>query len=157
MIIEEIPGVVVKPLTYHGDPRGWLGELFRVDELPDGLRPVMAYLSLTHPNVVRGPHEHTRQTDIFCFIGVSTFRLYLWDNRPNATAYRRLCTAEFGENNPMLVIVPPGVVHAYKNIGTVDGLVFNAPDRLYKGDRRTEAVDEIRHESDPHMPFVIGD
>ena len=71
MITIEIPGVVVRPLTLYPDPRGWLGELFRVDELPNSLHPLMAYLSLTRPDVVRGPHEHTSQTDIFCFIGVS--------------------------------------------------------------------------------------
>ena len=46
----------------------------------------------------------------------------------------------------MLLIVPPGVVHAYKNVGNEPGLVFNCPDRLYKGVGRKEPVDEIRHE-----------
>ncbi|RJQ49085.1 MAG: dTDP-4-dehydrorhamnose 3,5-epimerase, partial [Nitrospiraceae bacterium] len=49
------------------------------------------------------------------------------------------------------------IVHAYKNIGIVDGLVINLPDRLYKGWGKTEPVDEIRYEDDPKTPFRIED
>ena len=55
------------------------------------------------------------------------------------------------------MIVPKGVVHAYKNIGGCDGMVFNAPNRLYAGRGRTEPVDEIRHETDPNSPFKIDE
>jgi dTDP-4-dehydrorhamnose 3,5-epimerase len=55
----------------------------------------------------------------------------------------------------MLLIVPPGVVHAYQNVGGVPGLVFNCPNRLYKGAGRQEPVDEIRHEEDPDSPFKL--
>ena len=153
----EIPGVIIRPLRPQRDERGWLCELFRSDELPAGLRPVMSYLSLTQPGVCRGPHEHTHQTDLFCFVGPSTFRLYLWDNRAGAANYRRLFKAEFGDTNPAFVIVPPGVVHAYKNVGSADGLVFNAPDRLYAGAGRMGPVDEVRHEVDDRSAFRIED
>jgi dTDP-4-dehydrorhamnose 3,5-epimerase len=53
---------------------------------------------------------------------------------------------EVGENNPVFVIVPPGVVHAYQNIGAADAFVLNFPDRLYAGRGRKEPVDEIRYE-----------
>jgi dTDP-4-dehydrorhamnose 3,5-epimerase len=51
-----------------------------------------------------------------------------------------------GESNPAAVWIPPGVVHAYRNVGAVPGLVFNAPNRLYAGWGKAEPVDEIRHE-----------
>jgi dTDP-4-dehydrorhamnose 3,5-epimerase len=47
------------------------------------------------------------------------------------------------------------VVHAYRNVGGEPGLVFNCPDRLYKGPGRKEPVDEIRHEDDPASPFQL--
>jgi dTDP-4-dehydrorhamnose 3,5-epimerase len=151
----EIPGVILRPLSIRCDPRGWLAELFRSDELPAGFRPEMTYLSMSLPGMVRGPHEHAHQTDLFCFVGPSMFRLYLWDNRPGAPSFRRRFASEFGEHNPMAVVVPPGVVHAYENVGDQPGLVFNAPDRLYGGEHRDEPVDEIRWESDPSSPFRI--
>jgi dTDP-4-dehydrorhamnose 3,5-epimerase len=51
-----------------------------------------------------------------------------------------------GESNRQCAIVPPGVVHAYKNVGQTSGWVFNAPNRLYAGPGKREPVDEIRHE-----------
>jgi dTDP-4-dehydrorhamnose 3,5-epimerase len=51
-----------------------------------------------------------------------------------------------GEENPLFLVVPPGVVHAYRNIGDTDAFVLNFPDALYAGWGRKEPVDEIRHE-----------
>jgi dTDP-4-dehydrorhamnose 3,5-epimerase len=55
-------------------------------------------------------------------------------------------TIVVGQSNPLMVVVPPKVAHAYKNISDVPGLVFNAPNRLYAGWGRSEPVDEVRHE-----------
>ena len=52
-------------------------------------------------------------------------------------------------------MIPPGVVHAYKNIGATPGLVFNCPDRLYAGEGSKEPVDEIRHEESDGSPFAL--
>jgi len=146
---------MITQLTKHVDPRGWLIELFRQDELAEESCPVMSYVSSTKPGVVRGPHEHKDQTDFFCFIGPSTFRLYLWDNRPDSPTYNCKCQYEMGENYMASIIIPPGVVHAYKNIGTVDGLVYNAPNKLYAGTGKKEPVDEIRYEDDDNSGFNV--
>ena len=51
--------------------------------------------------------------------------------------------------------MPKGVVHAYQNIGDVEGIVINCPNRLYAGAGRKEKVDEIRHESDEASIFQM--
>lgn len=150
-----ISGVVWKPLTKYHDNRGWLCELFRDDELPEGFRPAMAYVSLSDAGIARGPHEHVDQADCFCFFGPSDFKLFLWDNRPDSPTYRNFQTEVVGASKPMLVIIPAGVVHAYQNVGSEQGLVFNCPDRLFKGPGRKQPVDEIRHEADPASPFRL--
>jgi dTDP-4-dehydrorhamnose 3,5-epimerase len=150
-----IAGVVWKPLAHHADSRGWLCELFRHDELEPPLHPAMAYLSMTEPGVARGPHEHVEQADCFCFLGPSRFKVYLWDNRPGSPTKGARQVEEVGADRPMLVIVPPGVVHAYKNVGGEPGLVFNAPNRLYRGPGKREPVDEIRHEERPDNPYPL--
>ncbi len=147
----EIEGIIVQDMEVFSDQRGWLTELFREDQLPAGFRPVMAYLSVTRPGVVRGPHEHNEQTDYFCFIG--SFILYLWDNREDSPTYlRRMVIREVEKR---VIIVPPGVVHAYKNTGDADGLVLNFPDRLYGGWGKKEKVDEIRYEDVRENPFRV--
>ena len=142
-LTSSIPGVLVKSLKRFTDPRGWLIELYRDDDLPEGFKPVMGYLSLTHPGVARGPHEHRDQSDGFVFLS-GMFRITLWDNRPGNARTKEVLTA--GVGNPIFLVVPPGVVHAYENIGAEDALVLNFPDRLYAGWVKKEPVDEIRHE-----------
>lgn len=143
------------PLTTFRDQRGWLCELFRHDDLPAEFHPVMAYISMTEPGVARGPHEHTDQADLFCFLGPSNFKIYLWDNRPQSPTYRVFQADVIGRDKPMGLVVPAGIVHAYKNVGTEQGIVFNCPNRLYKGPGRRDPVDEIRHELDPASPFHL--
>jgi dTDP-4-dehydrorhamnose 3,5-epimerase len=150
-----IDGVVVREILRHQDRRGWLSELFRQDQLDQEFHPVMSYISMTQPGVARGPHEHVDQADLFCFIGPSTFRIYLWDNRLDSKTHRTHDRFEAGEDNPLMVLVPKGVVHAYKNVGERDGMVINCPNRLYGGAGRNEPVDEIRHEDDPDGRFQV--
>ncbi len=152
-----LKGVTLNEIPCHRDERGWLVELFRQDELENSMWPVMGYVSMTNPGVTRGPHEHREQTDMFCFLGTSSFRLYLWDNRKTADTYQQFWHMDVPSGQYVFVAVPPGVVHAYRNTGSADGLVFNAPNRLYAGPGKSEPVDEIRHEDDPHSPFVIPD
>lgn len=151
----DIKGVILEELTCHIDSRGWLAELYRQDELETDQYPVMSYLSLTKPGVVRGPHEHKKQNDLFIFTGTSTFRLFLWDNRRDSYTCGLFFQFDAPENKLLKVLVPPGVVHAYKNIGPTEGLVFNAPNRLFKGKDRKDEVDEIRYEDDEKAPFRV--
>jgi dTDP-4-dehydrorhamnose 3,5-epimerase len=142
----EIDGVVVQPLKFYHDCRGWLMELFRQDEVAEELWPVMTYVSQTLPGVTRGPHEHVDQTDGFAFLGPSDFKLFLWDTRAGSETHGHRKVIVVGVTNPTAIWIPPGVVHAYRNIGDIPGLVFNAPNRLYAGWGKKQPVDEIRHE-----------
>jgi dTDP-4-dehydrorhamnose 3,5-epimerase len=151
----QIHDVVVKPLNKYIDERGWLAELFREDEMVPDFMPVMAYISMTQPGIARGPHEHVDQTDSFCFIGPSNFKIYLWDARKDSPSYATRQTIYAGVDNPRLVIVPPGVIHAYRNIGIDNGIVFNGPNRLYAGKGKKSPVDEIRHEDAENSPFRL--
>jgi len=152
-----IDDVVVRKLRKFRDARGWLMELFRQDELEHQFFPVMAYISSTVPGTTRGPHEHIDQADLFCFIGPSNFKLRLWDNRPGSPTQGNMMTMNVGIDNPSAVLVPKGVVHAYQNVGNVEGIVINSPNRLYMGKGRREKVDEIRHEDNAHTIFTMDD
>lgn len=78
--------------------------------------PVMSYISMTRPGIQRGPHAHREKTDHFAFCS-STFKFALWDRRTDSPTYMNRKMLFLGEENPKCVIIPPGVVHAYKNIG----------------------------------------
>ncbi len=146
MPINEI-GVIVLDVNKFSDERGWLSELFRNDEMGKDYTPVMSYMSITYAGQSRGPHEHKFQTDYFCFIGTSTFEVYLWDNRKESKNKSKQPTKILcKENEIKIIIVPPGIVHGYKNIGETNGIVINFPNKLYKGKHKLEEIDEIRYE-----------
>jgi len=148
-----INGVVIKELKKYEDTRGWLAEIWRDDEI--AYRPAMGYISVTKPGVVRGPHEHQKQSDCFIFLGPGNFELYLWDRRAGSATLSEHVKLSVGEQNPVLIIVPPGVVHGYKCIGEQDGWSFNMPDKLYRGQNKKEEVDEIRWEEAADSPYKI--
>ncbi|MDD5067970.1 MAG: dTDP-4-dehydrorhamnose 3,5-epimerase family protein [bacterium] len=150
-----IDGVIVKELKRNTDDRGWLIEIFRQDELAGEFMPLMMYVSSSSPGIIRGPHEHLRQTDFFAFLGPSEFTVSLWDKRKTSRTYGNKMEIVAGARAPLALIIPPGIVHGYKNTGKTDGLVINLPNKLYRGPGRTEEVDEVRHEKDPRSPFVI--
>ncbi|HKI20057.1 MAG TPA: hypothetical protein VKA15_19365, partial [Isosphaeraceae bacterium] len=93
--------------------------------------------------------------DDFAFLGPSDFKLFLWDIRADSPTRGRRTVLIVGASNPTAVWIPPGVVHAYRNVGDVPGLVFNAPNRLYAGWAKREPVDEIRHEDDDPERFPM--
>ena len=149
-----IDGVSVKPFAVFSDSRGWLAEVFRSDECSSELYPEMGYVSVTEANISRGPHEHEFQTDCFAFFH-GHFRLYLWDTRIDSKTKDSRLVLDVGEANRVIVIVPPGVVHAYHNLGPDAAYVMNFPNKLYAGKDKSEQVDEIRHEEDPTSPFLM--
>ena len=150
-----IHDVVVKNLVRYSDERGWLMEVYRQDEIDPRFAPVMQYISMTKPGVARGPHEHVDQADYFAFLGPSTFTIYLWDTRKDSPTNGVAQVVEAGEGAPKVLIIPAGVVHAYRNTGKELGMVVNLPNRLYAGEGKKEKVDEIRHENDPNTIFII--
>ena len=149
-----IEGVIIAPYRKFVDERGWLAEIFRHDELPAWFRPEMSYVSVTNPGVLRGPHEHVDQADLFCWFGPGDFKLTLWDNRPESPTYLNRMEVAMGVNNPGSALIPKGVVHCYRCISHEPGLVINCPDRLFMGQGKGEPIDEIRHEDNPENAFV---
>jgi dTDP-4-dehydrorhamnose 3,5-epimerase len=152
-----IEGVIVRPLRKFVDERGWLAELFRHDEVDPEFHPAMAYISITEPNITRGPHEHVDQADFFCFIGPSNFKIRVWDNRVSSPTYNKVMTVYGGADNPLSILIPKGVVHAYRNVGSIPGGVINCPNRLFMGEGRRDPIDEVRHEDDPDTPYRMDD
>ena len=71
---------------------------------------------------------------LLCFHGPGDFEFYLWDIRSSSPTWGRKLKVLVGESNRQSVIVPPGVVLAYKNISDHAGWVMNFPNRLYAGE-----------------------
>lgn len=148
-----IEGVRIEALKKYEDERGWVAEIYRhdgVDHIPH-----MAYASFSGYNIVRGPHEHVLQTDLFCFFGPGDFLMALWDARGNSATKGVHETLIVGESNPVAILIPPGVVHGYRCVSQTGGWCVNLPNALYAGVAKLGAIDEIRHEKTQPPVYVV--
>jgi len=139
-------------LYAHRDQRGHLIELFREDILASyGFKlPRMGYISWTHPGILRGPHEHMHQTDVFVFVE-GQWKLTLLDNNRFSDGFGEVVSYEFGKSKPAIVVIPPRIIHGYRNIGKEMSFVLNFPDKLYAGWNKKYPVDEVRYEENKEI------
>lgn len=124
-----IEGVRLRPLARHVDERGWLAELLRED-WPEFLRFGQATVTMQYPGVIRAWHWHSKQTDLFVAVQ-GMVKLPLYDARATSPTRGELNEFFLGDENFAALLVPPGVYHGYKTVGTKPALILNFPDRPY--------------------------
>ncbi len=133
-----IDGVKLKPLKANVDERGYLMELLREDD--DIFEKFgQCYVALNYPGVIRAWHYHKIQTDFFAVIK-GAIKLVLYDNRAGSPTNGIVEEYFLGEHNPVLVAVPPEVLHGYKTVGTEPSLLLNFPTEAYNA----QTPDEYR-------------
>ncbi|MHB0869720.1 MAG: dTDP-4-dehydrorhamnose 3,5-epimerase family protein [Chloroflexota bacterium] len=143
-----IDGVATKPLRVIPDERGFLMEMLRSDdELFE--RFGQAYITAVYPGVVKGWHYHRKQTDHFvCVKGIA--KVVLYDQREGSPTRGQLQEFFIGERNPMLLKIPPLVMHGFKGVGTEMAMIINFPTELYD----YKEPDEYRVAWDsPEIPY----
>jgi dTDP-4-dehydrorhamnose 3,5-epimerase len=137
-----IEGVRIKELRLIPDERGFLMEILRSDD--DVFEKFgQVYMTVAYPGVVKGWHHHRVQTDFFTVVK-GMMKIVLYDPRPDSPTRGEVNEFFMGELNPLLITIPPGVLHGMKAIGVEPGYVVNCPTESYN---RAEP-DEYR--VDPH-------
>ncbi len=146
-----IEGVKVKQLVMIPDERGRLMEILRCDEeLFEKFGQV--YMTTAYPGVVKGWHFHHRQTDHFCCVS-GMMKLVLYDNRKTSTTHGQVKEFFLGEASPILVKIPPLVLHGFKGIGIKEAIVINCPTEPY--DHTSPDEHRLPHD-DPSVPYNWG-
>jgi len=111
-----IEGVITKQLVRHCDDRGFFMEILRDDdELLS--RFGQASVSMSYPGVIKAFHYHVRQDDIW-FFPVGTAQVVLYDLREDSPTKEVTNVFYMGENNPLLLVIPKGVAHGYRVLGS---------------------------------------
>ncbi|MEW5945312.1 MAG: dTDP-4-dehydrorhamnose 3,5-epimerase family protein [bacterium] len=146
-----IQGVHVQELRLIPDERGMLMEILRSDN-PLFQRFGQVYVTMAYPGVVKGWHYHKKQTDHFAVVcGMAKVALY--DGRDGSPTKGEVNEFFIGELNPRLVVIPPGVLHGFKCVGTKPACLINVPTELYVYDK----PDEYRvHPHDNDVPYDWG-
>ena len=143
-----IHGVEVKPLKWIPDERGCLMEILREDDACFE-RFGQVYVTTVFPGVIKGWHYHKRQADHFaCVAGM--IKLVLYDNRQDSATRGRVEEFFVGVYHPILVKVPPLVLHGFKGVGTQEAVVINVPTYPYDH----QQPDEYRMDPlSPEIPY----
>jgi dTDP-4-dehydrorhamnose 3,5-epimerase len=137
-----IQGVMTKKLKVIPDERGHLMEILRSDdELFAKFGQV--YATTAYPGVVKGWHYHKKQTDHFAVVK-GMIKLVLYDGREDSSTQGEINEFFLGERNPLLVKIPPLVLHGFKCISQGEAICINVPTEVYDYQR----PDEFR--TDPH-------
>ena len=92
---------------------------------------------------MKGWHYHELQTDHIAVIG-GMAKLVLFDDREKSPTHGDVNEFVIGEKNPLLVKVPPGVLHGFRAVGPSMAVMLNCPTEPYNYDHPDE------HRLDPH-------
>lgn len=147
----EIEGVVCKEIRPVTTGDGCLTEIWRREWGLDGLAVGQVFQSLLDPGTVTAWHAHAETTDrLFCAMG--RVHLALYDGRKSSPTFGAVWQRVFGQERPLLVVVPPGVWHGLKTLGTTPSLILNLVDRAYS----YESPDHWRLPPDaPQIPLSL--
>ena len=118
-----IMGVAVHPLRRIPDERGMVMHMLRADA-PHFERFGEIYFSTVYPNVVKGWLRHRRMTLNYAVVS-GKIKLVLYDDREDSPTRSELMELFVGEQNYVLVTVPPFVWNGFKGVGTAPAIVAN--------------------------------
>ena len=85
------------------------------------------YCSTIYPGTVKGWHLHKRMTLNYIVLK-GNIKFVLYDDRPGSTTYQQIQEIVIGENQYVMVTVPPFVWNGFKGIGLEEAFVINFTD-----------------------------
>lgn len=133
-----LEGAAIKPLHFNTDQRGRLMEILRRDD-PFFVGFGQVYITTAYPGIVKAWHYHRVQTDHFAVLkGMA--RVVLYDGRENSSTFGTIEEFCIGDFNPLLIQIPPLVIHGFATIGTEEAILLNCPTEPYN----REEPDEYR-------------
>ncbi len=125
-----IDGVKTKKLRVIPDERGRLAEILRSDDEEFFIEFGQVYITTAYPGVVKAWHYHKKQYDHFaCIHGMMKVALY--DARDDSPTRGEVNEFFIGVHNPLLIKIPPGVMHGFKCISQDEAIVVNVPTEVY--------------------------
>jgi len=102
-----------------------------------GFTPRQMSRSFMPGGVTKAWHLHTKQNEIW-LPTVGRFILGFYDNREESLTKGNKLKIYAGTDNQIAIVIPSGVAHGYKNIGSSDSLL------VYITDQQWDGTDEYR-------------
>jgi dTDP-4-dehydrorhamnose 3,5-epimerase len=132
-----IAGIMIEPLRVYPDDRGFFTELARLGSsgiaarmIADKEHQIQISTTLTYPGTIKAIHYHYRQTDLWAPV-TGMLQVFLCDLRRHSDTFGRINTIYTGVHQPWEILIPPGVGHGYKVLGTQPAQLVYLTDRYY--------------------------
>ncbi len=110
-----IEGVAVKQMKRWCDDRGFFSEVIKFGEETFHEVKQTSYTE-TFPGVIKAFHWHKKQWDVW-FVLRGMAQVVLYDCREDSKTKGETQVVVCGEDNPVLISIPPGVAHGYRVLG----------------------------------------
>jgi dTDP-4-dehydrorhamnose 3,5-epimerase len=130
---ELISGVQIYPYPAWPDDRGYFLEVARMgqgltQQFPKETTQISAALS--YPGTIKAFHFHRYQTD--CWVPIEgMLQVALVDLRKQSPSFGARNTLYLGTLRRWQMLIPPGIAHGYKVIGTDPAILVYLTDRFY--------------------------
>ena len=125
-----IDGVVTRPAVTHPDERGTVCEIYNPAWGINDEPLVYVYQITVRPGQIKGWNLHRTYADRL-FFSYGTTKVVLYDDREGSPTRGMLNELHFDEHNRTLLVIPPGVWHAVKNVGSTESVFVNCPTKAY--------------------------
>ena len=141
-----IEGVRILELKRHADDGGSMTELARlVDGHPEALTDFtvrQVNYSEMAPGALKAFHLHQRQTDVWYVPPSDRLLIVLLDVRKRSRTEGMRMRVMLGNGSSRLLVIPPGVAHGARNLGTETGRIIYLTDVHFSAE--PSACDEGR-------------
>jgi dTDP-4-dehydrorhamnose 3,5-epimerase len=141
-----IEGVRILELKRHADDGGSMTELARlVDGHPEALADFtvrQVNYSEMAPGALKAFHLHQRQTDVWYVPPSDRLLIVLLDVRKRSRTEGMRMRFMLGNGSSRLLVIPPGVAHGARNLGTETGRIIYLTDVHFSAE--PSACDEGR-------------
>lgn len=144
-----INGIVINPLRQILDERGKVLHMLRSDD-PHFECFGEVYFSMVYPGVVKGWHLHKIMTLNYSVV-CGVIKLVLYDDRNTSSTRGELMELFVGEDNYILVKIPPGIWNGFKGVGTSSAIVANCATHPHDPDEIVR-LDPFQN----HIPYDWG-
>ena len=144
-----IDGVTITPLKQFPDERGSVMHMLRSDS-PVYVDFGEIYFSTVHPGVVKGWHIHHKMVLNYA-VPIGRIKFVLYDDRKGSSTRGEILEVFMGEDNYVLVSVPPMIWNGFKGICDSTALVANCASIPHDANE-IERLDPF----DPSIPYDWG-
>ncbi len=132
---KQIDGVHIKRVVRHEDERGYFSELLKRGEPGFHTIEQTSYAVCKH-GVIKAFHFHDYWESWVVIEGKALIVMH--DIRADSPTKGKTQTVSAGENEPLIISIPPGVAHGYKALGKKNvGMLYHAAE-AYNSTRKDQ-------------------